>query len=229
MNLIDEAKLRSMCLPEGFVLELPAGTLVTPLAREYSAARHIVLRFQPSTGKQSPPQRPAGMPQTKPEHMTHLNAHTLVAKTHPQIAFRGKLDTLRALLLQTELSAPERARHRLEECHTLIGEILTAEVTGTPLPPPTLFGLDDAQLRETTHHVEEAFGISHPLPSAEMGAFPVALNYLRTQVREAELSAMHAFTDKDGELTRADILRSMNRLSSAVYILFLEAVTGREV
>ncbi len=45
------------------------------------------------------------MPVSKPEELTHLNAHRLVPKDHPRIRFRGQLDLLQAhiIAVQTEL------------------------------------------------------------------------------------------------------------------------------
>ena len=55
-----------------------------------------------------------------------------------------------------------------------------------------------------------------------MGETALELNCLRTQVREAELAAAAAFGEG-----REDILRCLNRLSSAVYILFCRLVAAR--
>ena len=50
-----------------------------------------------------------GYAEEKPEHMTHLNAQVLVAKTHPRIRFRGKMDLLEAELLLCQATAAEPA------------------------------------------------------------------------------------------------------------------------
>ena len=46
------------------------------------------------------------------------------------------------------------------------------------------------------------------------------LNRLRTRVREAEIAAIRALPE------RTDILRAMNRLSSAVYVIFCRQLSG---
>ena len=56
-----------------------------------------------------------------------------------------------------------------------------------------------------------------------MGETAARLNCLRAQVREVELSAMHAFPH--GE--RNDLIEGLNRLSSAVYILFCKTVSAK--
>ena len=48
----------------------------------------------------------------KPEHMTQLFGNVLVAKDHPRIHFRGKLDSLQALVVLDQV--PDR-RGRLPE------------------------------------------------------------------------------------------------------------------
>ena len=55
-----------------------------------------------------------------------------------------------------------------------------------------------------------------------MGRLAARLNLLRARTREAELAAERAFAE--GE--REDILKAMNSLSSAVYILFCRLLAG---
>ena len=47
------------------------------------------------------------------------------------------------------------------------------------------------------------------------------LNLARCAAREAELAAAAAFTGPDGQVTRLDLIRAMNRLSSAIYLLMI--------
>ena len=47
----------------------------------------------------------------KPEHMTHLHSNVLVAKTHPRIRFRGRMDALEAELLLCQLECPNGGRN----------------------------------------------------------------------------------------------------------------------
>ena len=69
---------------------------------------------------QAKPQRwkleSGGFMEEKPEYMTHLNGDTLVPKTHPRIAFRGKIDSLEGEIMLCQLTLP---RFRAE-----LGEIL---------------------------------------------------------------------------------------------------------
>ena len=56
------------------------------------------------------------------------------------------------------------------------------------------------------------------------------LNRCRCAAREAELKAVAAFTDREGNPTRIDLLQAMNRLSSMIYILMikLKSQSGRD-
>ena len=45
--------------------------------------------------------------------------------------------------------------------------------------------------------------------------------------RAAELAAAAAFTDENGNCTREDILRSLNRMSSMLYILMIREKADR--
>ena len=171
-----------------------------------------------------------GLGREKPEEMTHLRGNLLVKKTHPRIAFRGKLDSLEAAILEAQAlahreNAPE-VRDALGEVLEHIRRVLGAEVKNEPLEETPLMGMDQAELRRVSHHVKEELGIDHPVPSWEMGELALRLNTIRTQVRETELAAMAAF-EAPGESPRPDIIRELNRLSSGVYILFCKEIAGR--
>ena len=88
-----------------------------------------------------------------------------------------------------------------------------------------LLGLDSEAIRRTSHHVKEQIGIPHPVPNYRMGRLCVALNRLRTQVREVELCAAQAFF-RDDHIERTDIIEGLNRLSSCIYIIFCRTLAG---
>ena len=190
---------------------------VSPIASRGTPGRYI----DSSTG------RPLS---EKPEHMTHLRGNQLVSKNHPRIAFRGKIDTLMALLLKAQVTAEEVRRPKVcEALGELLGvtrSILGAEVKDEPMPDLVIFGMTSGEIREASHHVRESCGIDHPIPEYRMGRLAMELNYLRTQVRETELAAIRAFSDAGGSCTRPDIIEALNRLSSGVYILFLRTLSG---
>lgn len=213
---------------------LPAGCILTPAARDFIKERGITLLSGPKGMSMSPVPLRGGKPvyvkaesgeelSEKPEELTHLHGNVLVPKTHPRIALRGRLDALQAeiILLQSLSPCPALTRD-LGEVLAFCRAILGAEVKEEPLSPISLLGMDSGQLRRASHHTQEVFGIPHPIPSYEMGELAARLNLLRTQVREAELSAARAFPA--GE--RKDLIEGLNRLSSAIYILFCRKVSG---
>ena len=167
--------------------------------------------------------------QEKAENMTHLRGNLLVPKTHPRIAFRGQLDSLMAKMIEVQLMAEESGREQLvlelDELLAFLRNILGAEVKEEPLKDILLLGMDSQQLREVSHHVKEHFGIPHPVPNYRMGRLCVALNCLRTQIREVELSAVNAFSHET-QLEHTDIIEGLNRLSSCVYIMFCRTIVG---
>lgn len=165
----------------------------------------------------------------KPEHMTHLSGNRLVPKTHPRIIFRGKLDALMAQMLGVQMVAAECGKQQvadeLEELLDYLRQMMAAEVKEVLLDEVHLLGMDSKTIRETSHNVKEHFGIAHPVPHYRMGRLCVALNRLRTQVREVELCAAQAFVQGQ-HVERADIIQGLNRLSSCVYIIFCRLLSS---
>ena len=158
----------------------------------------------------------------KPEHMTHLHGDVLVPKTHPRIAFRGAMDTLEAELLLCQLSAEPKLRRQLEEVLEFARVLIRRDVLEEPVPEEKLCGLMPKQLREQSHRPQDFYGQPHFMPSGEDGACILQLNRARCAARAAELQAVHAFTDREGNPTRPDILQAMNRLSSMLYIFMIQ-------
>ena len=163
-----------------------------------------------------------GFMEEKPEHMTHLDAQTLVPKTHPRIAFRGSMDTLESVLILAQLACPGATAEKLEEVLQLARRIIRCDVLEEPVGDAPLCGLTQEQLRQYSHRPQEYCGVAHFMPSASLGEAMAWLNRARCAAREAELRAVEAFSDREGEPTRLDILRAMNRMSSMLYILMIE-------
>ena len=163
-----------------------------------------------------------GYLEEKPEHMTHLNADTLVSKLHPRIAFRGALDTLEAELILAQQAVNRPFFDELEEILSLARNIMACDVLEKPLEPQTLCGLTEAEQRSRSHRPQDYYNQPHFMPSAADGPSIARLNRARCAAREAELRAVSAFSDRDGNLTRQDIPRAMNRLSSMLYILMIQ-------
>lgn len=166
---------------------------------------------------------------SKGEGMTHLRGNLLVPKTHPQIAFRGQLDTMMAMIMQVQIVAQEQGQSRmvsdLQELLEFSHKILAAEVKDEPLAEVAMLGMDSQQIRYNSQQVKKVFGIDHPIPSYKMGKLCVELNRLRTQIREVELGAAQAFYC-GGSFSRPDIIEALNRMSSCVYILMCRKLSG---
>lgn len=158
----------------------------------------------------------------KPEHMTHLKGNKLVFKDDLHIIFRGRLDSLQSLIMEIQLqflTSPVRElQDNLDEILATIRSILRAEVLDEPVEINKLFGLAEAEIREHSHHPQKHYGVEHFVPDVSMGLEVVMLNKLRTEIREVELVAMKTFK-QDNVVTRKDIIKVFNRLSSAAYVL----------
>ena len=162
----------------------------------------------------------------KPEHMTHLHGDVLVEKTHPRIRFRGSLDSFQALGNLVRLLCPETDQ-ALGEILGLSNEILRADVLDQPLPEKPLLGMDQEALHRASHFPQEEYGVPHFLPEPGDGRTVAFLNLLRAQIRQAELQGVTAFRDREGNPTREDILKALNRMSSGLYILMIMKKAGR--
>ena len=154
----------------------------------------------------------------KPEHMTQLTGEMLVPKTHPRIRFRGSLDSLESRILLLALEEPE-LQAQCGELLDFVRQILKCEVLEEPFRVDRLLGMTLDQVRTYSQLPQQYLGIPHFMPGPRHGLRVARLNGLRTQVRQTELEAAQAFPEG-----REDIIRGLNRLSSAVYILMLKCV-----
>ena len=203
------------------VYYLGKGDQLTSTARDFLRRERIEIL----PGSQARPERyrllSGGYAEEKPEHMTHLNGEVLVLKTHPRIRFRGKMDTLEAelILCQRIPGAPEGA---LGEILTLARKILRCDVLDEPLIWDTLCGLSEQEQRERSHMPQDYYGQPHFMPQASDGSVIAGLNRARCFAREAELAAVEAFSNRDGNLIREDIPKALNRMSSMLYLLMIQ-------
>lgn len=203
------------------VYYLGKGDQLTSTARDYLRQERIEIL----PGSQARPERyrllSGGYAEEKPEHMTHLNGEVLVFKTHPRIRFRGKMDTLEAelILCQRIPGAPEGA---LGEILTLARKILRCDVLEEPLRQDTLCGLTQDEQRRRSHMPQDYYGQPHFMPQASDGPVIAGLNRARCFAREAELAAVEAFSDREGNLLREDIPKALNRMSSMLYLLMIQ-------
>ncbi len=167
----------------------------------------------------------------KPPHLSQVDAEHFAPKTSPRFLFRGKMDTLHAQVLLATAQArrynfPELAA-QLDSLAAYCREITSAEYHGRTVSPLTLGGKTEADIHDVTHHPQKYLGIEHIVPGATDHEMLLVLNLLRAQSREAELTAVHTFTDADGQPTRPDLIQALNRFSSAIYYLELLFVAGK--
>lgn len=193
----------------------------------------------------------------KPEHMTHLRGNLLVFKDHPRIRLRGAIDKLESeiILLQTICMKYIKNNTReerkieikdvsgntinaissnyqmliddLEEIIQWIRTLLRYEITGEAVENFTLQGLDEEAIHEQSYHPSKYFGIKHFLPTYQHGEIVAYLNGLRTKTRETELIAFQAFQDEHGQMSRVDIIKAFNRLSSLFWIMMFKWLSGK--
>ena len=203
------------------VFFLGKGDQLTSAARDFLNRERIEIR----PGEQAKIEKyrllNGGFLEEKPEHMTHLNGDVLVSKGHPRITFRGKLDTLEAELILCQLAAPELVTP-VGEVLALARHLIRCDVMEEPVHWEKLCGLTEEEQRRRSHFPQDYYGQPHFMPSAGDGAVIARLNRARCAAREAELAAVAAFSDREGNPTRVDILRALNRMSSMIYILMIE-------
>lgn len=220
--------------------------VLTPGARDYLQRRRVEVVYP-----QGRPENPAGnagpaahrraspkyrtldgqMLEEKPEHMTHLKGNVLVNKDHPRIAFRGWIDRLEAEILLTQQTAEQEGAHALvrdlEEVLGFVRQYIRFDVLDEPVPNGKLCGYTADELRTYSHYPEKYLGQPHFLPHYTDAPTLLAVNRLRTVVRQTELAAYAAFRDGDGQASRPDMLLGLNRLSSLMWIFMIQLKAER--
>jgi len=170
----------------------------------------------------------------KPEEMTHLYGNRLTEKDNPVIVFRGKLDSLCALILEAQVLGGEKNNggfvNDLQGILEFVRSLLPVEYKRAPLGEFRILGYSSEELRERSQNPEKYFGRKHLLMHHSMGPLPLRLNRLRTAVREAEIAAIAALRDtkanpadcdspQTAESCLKDIVEALNRLSGLFYML----------
>ena len=168
-----------------------------------------------------------GIVTEKPEHMTHLHGNVLVPKTHPRIAFRGAVDTLEAELLLAQCVLCKPYDGQVGEILEFTRRLIRCDVLDEPVGEEKLCGLTEQELRTRSHRPQEFYGQPHFMPNAGDGEALLRVNRARCAARTAELAAVEAFSDREGNPTRPDILKAMNRLSSMLHIIMVQLKAGK--
>ena len=208
------------------VFYLGKGDTLTPGARDWLSRERIpVLSAQEAKPEEYRLLNGAAF-REKPEHMTHLHSNVLVCKNHPRIRFRGQMDALEAEILLCQLECPQWEKE-LGEILDLARQIIRWEVLGEPANQEKLCGLTESELRSHSHRPQDYYGQTHFMPDLADGRAVLHLNRCRTSARAAELAAAAAFTDENGNCTREDLLKLLNRMSSMIYILMIREKAAR--
>ncbi len=204
----------------GQEIKIPASSFLSRKAVEFIRNNHIHVNQESTEEKK----------EEKKEYMTSLSGKEMVVKTHPRIVFRGKLDTFQAEILKTQILAEkygdDELLRNLEELLGYCRNILTAEVLDKPTGECLLFGMKEDELRCVSHHPKTYIGVGHVPPDFHMGEICIELNLLRAKSRELEIAGVQAFYTKN-RAERNDILTALNRLSSAIYILYCRYLSKR--
>lgn len=208
------------------VFFLGSGDQLTSAARDYLTREKIEILPGRKAAVEEYRSLDGGIFREKPEHMTHLNGTVLVSKAHPRIGFRGKMDLLEAELILAQIEVP-RVKDALEEILQLARNLIGWDVMEEPAEEGTLCGLTQQEQRMRSHFPQKYYGIPHFMPSAVDGPDIARVNRLRCMARQAELAAVEAFSDREGNPTRTDLLRALNRMSSMLYILMIEMKAGK--
>ena len=203
------------------VFYLAKGDQLTSSARDFLSRERIEILPAELAKPQSYRLLNGACLEEKPEHMTHLDAQILVPKNHPRILFRGKMDTLEAELILCQLAA-ERLAAPVGEILALARRLIRCDVLNEPVPEGKLCGLTGDEQRRRSHFPQDYYGQPHFMPGVEDGEVIARLNRARCAAREAELAGVTAFCDREGNPTRPDILRSLNRMSSMLYLLMIQ-------
>lgn len=252
MKVITEAILRDeLRNTEPELYCIPEGKILSPAAREYLQQRKIKITKEPlvrenteikSTAQTDAPAdvctsgryvdyETGSFYNVKPEHMTQLYGNALVTKDHPRILFRGKLDSLQALIVldQAMLSDKGKSRKLIEDLGGILSvlrEMMRCDVLDEEFRNNSILGLNHAELRERSHDPMKFYNIKQmTLPDYSMGIEYALLNHIRTSVRETEVTAVAAFRT-GSKYTRQDIIQELNRLSSAIHIMMCMYLAG---
>ena len=108
----------------------------------------------------------------------------------------------------------------------VLNQIMYCEVMDEEMGVMNILGLTPEELRSRSHNPQKYFNIKQMLlPNYTMGVDYTKLNVLRAKVRELELAALDCFVDGKN-VKQPEIIRTLNRLSSALHIMMCMYLAG---
>lgn len=197
------------------VFYLAEGDVLTPSARDWLKSDGVEI-LSASQAKPKFYRTEQGRRLTdKPERMTHLKPDVLVPKEHPRIVFRGLLDALQAEILLCGANTQGQLKRDMTELLAVTRQIMRCDVLEEPWTEKPICGLTPEELRAHSHFPQKYYDQPHFMPDFDDDPTLLHLNRLRTLIRQTELAACRAFTQ------RTDLIQVLNRLSSLVWILMI--------
>lgn len=165
----------------------------------------------------------------KASSMTHLGQHQLVAKNDAKLRVQGKLESAVAQvgLVSAQAKANPQtnndfiARYLRDLRVLLIGllsAIKSSEVFSQKL---ILADLNEEAIDKIAKNPLKYIGLDHFCSDGSQGVVVAQLDVLRTHIREVELEAAAVYMTHDFKVVRQDIMKTLNTLSHAVYVLML--------
>ncbi len=158
----------------------------------------------------------------KVKNLTAFNAKEQIFKGDIQIKFRAELDESLALVLWTQKTIEnETAKIWLNAIYAILRNIMSASCRHTVMQPFEIAGLSADAIHAYSHKPLEHLGYDHIIPSVELCEDALKVNMLRTKLRSMEVTACSIYFESpiSENCTRPDLLYTLNRLSSAVYVL----------
>ena len=256
--VLTEDKLKSLYKKEQFeTFTLEKGTIITPSARQFLVDKNITI-LSDGESKPKAEQKEKTVTQDvkeiikevpvspkyvgvagesyfeKPEHMTQIFGNVLVRKDDNRIIFRGKIDSFfsKWLVVEKEFETyeSEKLNSDMESIACLLKELVKAEVLDLQLPEIKVLGETLDKIKEISHNPKKYYGMPHLFDISVKNSLTVLkLNELRSLSRELELFGIKAFLNEKGSVERSDILKTLNRLSSAIYVMMLKAEKGEYI
>lgn len=161
------------------------------------------------------------------KNYTALNAHENIFKGDINIKFRAELDDCIAHTLFLEsLTEDKKVISWLMSIRSILGNVMAATCMDMALQIFEIDGLDAEKIHQFSHNPLKHLEHDHIVPTFEHGKECIRINTLRTKIRLAEVSAYKIYADEHN-IQRPDILYTLNRLSSACYVLMIMAIVEK--